>query len=165
MPDEQVNVIREDPRNADTLYIGTDQGGVYVSKTGGTAWISLSANLPPAAVHDIAIHARERELVIGTHGRSVFKVDLVPVQDFSDAIAAEPLARAYETLILDALLGDASLFTRADEVEEAWSIVDPIVDSWADEPPPVFPNYDAGTWGPAAADELLTREGRRWRRI
>ena len=72
---------------------------------------------------------------------------------------------AYETLILDALKGDASLFTRADEVEEAWSIVDPIVDSWADEPPPLFPNYDAGTWGPAAADELLTREGRRWRRI
>ena len=72
---------------------------------------------------------------------------------------------AYETLILDALKGDASLFTRADEVEEAWSIVDPIVDAWADEPPPIFPNYDAGTWGPAAADEMLTREGRRWRRI
>ena len=55
---------------------------------------------------------------------------------------------AYETLILDALQGDASLFTRADEVEEAWSIVDPIIDAWADGPPPDFPNYDAGTWGP-----------------
>ncbi len=72
---------------------------------------------------------------------------------------------AYETLILDALQGDASLFTRADEVEEAWSIVDPIVDAWADAPAPDFPNYDAGSWGPAAADELLAREGRRWRRI
>ncbi len=72
---------------------------------------------------------------------------------------------AYETLILDALQGDASLFTRADEVEEAWSIVDPIIDSWASTPPPDFPNYDAGTWGPVAADELLGREGRRWRRI
>ena len=72
---------------------------------------------------------------------------------------------AYETLILDALQGDASLFTRADEVEEAWSIVDPIIGSWADEPPPDFPNYDAGTWGPAAADEILAREGRRWRRF
>jgi len=72
---------------------------------------------------------------------------------------------AYETLILDALQGDASLFTRADEVEEAWSIVDPIVDAWADAPQPDFPNYDAGSWGPAAADELLAREGRRWRRI
>ena len=72
---------------------------------------------------------------------------------------------AYETLILDALQGDASLFTRADEVEEAWSIIDPIVQAWAHEPGPPFPNYAAGTWGPVAADELLTREGRRWRRI
>ncbi|HYH92302.1 MAG TPA: glucose-6-phosphate dehydrogenase [Candidatus Saccharimonadales bacterium] len=72
---------------------------------------------------------------------------------------------AYETLILDALQGDASLFTRADEVEEAWGIVDPIIEAWATSPPPEFPNYDAGTWGPVAADELLAREGRRWRRI
>ena len=72
---------------------------------------------------------------------------------------------AYETLILDALQGDASLFTRADEVEEAWSIVDPIIDAWATPPPPEFPNYEAGTWGPAEGDELLAREGRRWRRI
>ncbi len=72
---------------------------------------------------------------------------------------------AYETLILDALQGDASLFTRADEVEEAWSIVDPIIASWADEPAPDFPNYDAGTWGPPAADEILARDGRRWRRF
>jgi glucose-6-phosphate 1-dehydrogenase len=72
---------------------------------------------------------------------------------------------AYETLILDALQGDASLFTRADEVEEAWGIVDPIVESWAASPAPDFPNYDAGTWGPAASDELLARDGRRWRRF
>jgi glucose-6-phosphate 1-dehydrogenase len=72
---------------------------------------------------------------------------------------------AYETLILDALQGDASLFTRADEVEEAWGIVDPIIDAWAEAPQPDFPNYDAGSWGPAAADELLARDGRRWRRI
>ena len=72
---------------------------------------------------------------------------------------------AYETLILDALLGDASLFARADEVEEAWSIVTPIIETWVDGPPPDFPDYDAGSWGPSAADELLAREGRRWRRI
>jgi glucose-6-phosphate 1-dehydrogenase len=72
---------------------------------------------------------------------------------------------AYETLILDALQGDASLFTRADEVEEAWGLVDPIVGAWAQSPRPSFPNYDAGTWGPPEADELLAREGRRWRRI
>jgi glucose-6-phosphate 1-dehydrogenase len=72
---------------------------------------------------------------------------------------------AYETLILDALLGDASLFTRADEVEGAWARVTPIIESWADEDAPDFPNYEAGTWGPEEADELLAREGRKWRRI
>ena len=56
---------------------------------------------------------------------------------------------AYETLILDALQGDASLFTRADEVEEAWAIVDPIIASWADEDAADFPNYEAGHVGPA----------------
>ncbi len=72
---------------------------------------------------------------------------------------------AYETLILDALLGDASLFTRADEVEGAWARVTPIIEQWAEEPAPEFPNYEAGSWGPDAADELLGREGKKWRRI
>ncbi len=72
---------------------------------------------------------------------------------------------AYETLILDALLGDASLFTRADEVEKAWGIVTPIIDAWAADAAPDFPNYAAGSWGPDAADALLARDGRRWRRI
>ncbi|HET9681198.1 MAG TPA: glucose-6-phosphate dehydrogenase [Candidatus Limnocylindrales bacterium] len=72
---------------------------------------------------------------------------------------------AYETLLLDAMLGDASLFTRADEVEAAWAIATPIVDSWLDAPAPDFPNYAAGTWGPEAAEALIERDGRRWRRI
>jgi len=72
---------------------------------------------------------------------------------------------AYETLILDAMLGDASLFTRADEVEAAWAIVTPIVQTWVDGPAPEMPNYAAGTWGPDAADALIERDGRRWRRI
>jgi glucose-6-phosphate 1-dehydrogenase len=72
---------------------------------------------------------------------------------------------AYETLILDALLGDASLFTRSDEVEAAWSVVTPIIHAWAEMPAPDFPNYASGSWGPDAADELLQRDGRRWRRI
>jgi glucose-6-phosphate 1-dehydrogenase len=72
---------------------------------------------------------------------------------------------AYETLILDGLQGDASLFTRADEVEEAWSLVDPFIEAWAEGDAPDFPDYPAGSWGPPEADELLTRGGRRWRRI
>jgi glucose-6-phosphate 1-dehydrogenase len=72
---------------------------------------------------------------------------------------------AYETLILDAMLGDQSLFTRADEVEAAWAIVTPIHDAWVESGPPDFPNYAAGSWGPDAADDLLERDGRRWRRL
>jgi glucose-6-phosphate 1-dehydrogenase len=73
------------------------------------------------------------------------------------------LPEAYERLILDAMLGDATLFTRIDEVEEQWSLVDAIVAGWARDRP-AFPNYGAGTWGPTSADELLERDGRSWRR-
>jgi glucose-6-phosphate 1-dehydrogenase len=72
---------------------------------------------------------------------------------------------AYETLLLDAMLGDASLFTRADEVEAAWAIATPIVESWLEAAGPAFPNYAAGTWGPEAAEALIEHDGRRWRRI
>jgi glucose-6-phosphate 1-dehydrogenase len=73
------------------------------------------------------------------------------------------LPEAYERLILDAMLGDATLFTRIDEVEEQWSLVDAIVAPWARDRA-AFPNYGAGTWGPTSADELLERDGRSWRR-
>jgi glucose-6-phosphate 1-dehydrogenase len=72
------------------------------------------------------------------------------------------LPEAYERLILDAMLGDATLFTRIDEVEEQWSLVDAIVAAWMRDRP-AFPNYAAGTWGPPSADELLARDGRAWR--
>jgi len=75
----------------------------------------------------------------------------------------EGLPDAYERLILDAMLGDATLFTRSDEIEEQWALVDAIVAFWKRDRPS-FPNYAAGTWGPAAADELLHRDGRSWRR-
>jgi glucose-6-phosphate 1-dehydrogenase len=71
------------------------------------------------------------------------------------------LPDAYERLILDAMLGDQTLFTRSDEVEEQWAIVDAVVAAWARDHP-AFPNYAAGTWGPVAADELIAREGREW---
>jgi glucose-6-phosphate 1-dehydrogenase len=73
------------------------------------------------------------------------------------------LPEAYERLILDCLLGDATLFTRADEVDAQWALVDSIVGRWKREKPS-FPNYAAGTWGPPEADELIRREGREWRR-
>jgi glucose-6-phosphate 1-dehydrogenase len=73
------------------------------------------------------------------------------------------IPEAYERLILDCLLGDATLFTRSDEVEEQWSLVDAIVSGWKRDRP-AFPNYEAGTWGPPQADELIRRDGREWRR-
>jgi glucose-6-phosphate 1-dehydrogenase len=75
----------------------------------------------------------------------------------------EGLPDAYERLILDAMLGDATLFTRSDEIEEQWALVDAITAFWQRDRPS-FPNYAAGTWGPSAADELLHRDGRSWRR-
>jgi glucose-6-phosphate 1-dehydrogenase len=73
------------------------------------------------------------------------------------------LPEAYERLILDTLFGDQTLFTRADEVDEQWSLVDAIVAAWRRDRPS-FPNYAAGTWGPPSAEELLRRDGRSWRR-
>jgi glucose-6-phosphate 1-dehydrogenase len=72
---------------------------------------------------------------------------------------------AYETLLLDVMRGDATLFTRRDGVEEQWRLMTPIVEAWATQPPSDFPNYAAGTDGPAAADELLGRNGHSWRPI
>jgi glucose-6-phosphate 1-dehydrogenase len=73
------------------------------------------------------------------------------------------LPEAYERLILDAMLGDATLFTRSDEIEEQWALVDAIVAAWSRDRV-AFPNYAAGTWGPPSSDELIHRDGRSWRR-
>lgn len=70
---------------------------------------------------------------------------------------------AYERLLLDCMLGDRTLFMRADEVEQAWTFVTPIIEAWERETPR-FPNYTAGTWGPAAAEQLIRRDGRQWHR-
>jgi len=85
------------------------------------------------------------------------------------AVAADGLRRrdthANERLILDAMQGDSTLFTRRDETEAAWTIVTSILEGWQHLPPPEFPNYEAGTWGPRAARALLAREGRAWARL
>ena len=78
----------------------------------------------------------------------------------------KPSPEAYERLLLDAMSGDATLFARRDEVEEAWSFIDPIEEAWhekKDAPELYF--YPAGSWGPEAADDLLARDGRAWRRL
>lgn len=70
---------------------------------------------------------------------------------------------AYERLILDCILGDSTLFARADEVEHSWEIMTPILDYWEKNPPKDFPNYQSGTWGPECADKMMEKDKRKWR--
>lgn len=79
LPSEPVNVIREDPKIPDVLYLGTDLG-VYVSLDKGESWISLCNNLPTTPVYDLVIHPRDNKMVIGTHGRSIFVMDVSGIQ-------------------------------------------------------------------------------------
>jgi glucose-6-phosphate 1-dehydrogenase len=68
----------------------------------------------------------------------------------------------YERLLYDCMIGDPTLFQRADMVEAGWALIQPVLDLWSALPPRNFPNYAAGTWGPAEADDLLQRDGRAW---
>ena len=81
-----------------------------------------------------------------------------------DAFGSNP-STGYETLLYDAIEGDATLFQREDMVEAGWRVVQPILEVWKALPPHGFPNYAAGSWGPAEAADMLAREGRRWRRV
>jgi glucose-6-phosphate 1-dehydrogenase len=81
---------------------------------------------------------------------------------YSDYFGAAP-STGYETLILDCMIGDATLFQRDDMVEAGWRIVTPLLDLWKALPAREFPNYPAGSWGPKEADHLLERDGRQWR--
>lgn len=82
LPAEPVNVVKEDPENENILYVGTDNG-IYVSLNKGKTFMTLDKNLPKVSVHDIAIHPREKELIIGTHGRSVFIADVSALQQLT----------------------------------------------------------------------------------
>jgi glucose-6-phosphate 1-dehydrogenase len=70
---------------------------------------------------------------------------------------------AYETLLVDAMVGDATLYTRQDMVEASWEAVQPILNVWSDRKADPFPNYAAGSWGPKESDEMLARKGHEWR--
>jgi glucose-6-phosphate 1-dehydrogenase len=78
-----------------------------------------------------------------------------------EEFGADP-PEAYERLLHDALVGDATLFIRSDEVDAAWQVVEPILQAWAEDPNPPVP-YAEGSWGPREADRLLERNGRSWR--
>jgi glucose-6-phosphate 1-dehydrogenase len=81
---------------------------------------------------------------------------------YEDYFGARP-STGYETLIFDVMIGDATLFQRADNIEGAWAAVQPVLDFWGTNPAKTFPNYIAGSYGPQSADAMLQRDGRFWR--
>ena len=101
----------------------------------------------------------------GTANELTPEFEISPVNmDFSyDEVFGGETPPAYQTLLLDVLLGDATLFTRSDEVEAAWSVIDPVLEYFERHPARALPPYAPGTWGPAEADDLLDSAGTRWR--
>jgi len=83
---------------------------------------------------------------------------------YSEYFHATP-ATGYETLLWDGMLGDTTLFQRADMVDAGWRAIEPVLDVWSEQKAAELPNYEAGSWGPATADELLHRDGHAWRKI
>jgi len=82
--------------------------------------------------------------------------------DYAEAFGKSS-ANGYERLLLDAMMGDQTLFAHRDGVETTWALYQPILEAWAAKKPEVFPNYEAGSWGPACSDHLLARDGKFWR--
>ncbi|UXI68186.1 WD40/YVTN/BNR-like repeat-containing protein [Tahibacter amnicola] len=136
LPDEPINVVREDPVNADVLYVGTDRG-VYVSRDRGNSWESLQANLPNVPVHDLIVHPRERELVAATHGRSAWVVDVLPVQELTPVLAKEAL----KLFPLESVQGSRDWRSRPSE--------------WFDEKP-YLPQIEGAYWVKSAGTVTLS---------
>ena len=93
--------------------------------------------------------------------------NVMPVEmNFSYADSfGKSTANGYERLLLDAMLGDGTLFAHRDGVEATWALMTPILEAWEQRSPSDFPNYDAGSWGPASADALLKRDRRKWYKL
>jgi photosystem II stability/assembly factor-like uncharacterized protein len=88
LPDRAVNVIFEDRENPDLLFVGNDSG-VYVSINGGKNWTRMNNNIPNVPVHDLLVHPRENDLVVGTYGRGLFVTDIAPLEEMTEKTLAE----------------------------------------------------------------------------
>ncbi len=121
LPAEPVNTVREDPKARHLLYVGTDSG-VFVSLDRGATWAALAGDLPRVAVHDLAVQPREGDLIVATHGRSVYVAEAAPLRRMKDGLPAEPLvAFPVKSLKLSARkgYGDHPYFT--------WGREEPVV--------------------------------------
>jgi hypothetical protein len=90
LPQAPINVVVQDRKNRDLLFVGNDLG-VFVSVDGGRGWSRLKANLPTVPVHDLKVHPRENDLVLGTYGRAFWVGDITPLQEMTPAVASEPV--------------------------------------------------------------------------
>lgn len=90
LPAEPVNVIKEDPANENILYVGTDHG-VYVSVDRGTSFMAMEGGIPATPVHDLVIHPRDKDLVVGTHGRSIYIANVEHLQQMNSDLMAKSL--------------------------------------------------------------------------
>lgn len=90
LPAEPINVVREDPENPNLLYVGTDHG-LYVSLDRGATFMAMNNGLPAVAVHDLVIHPRDKDIVVGTHGRSIYIADVAHLQALTAEMRAQPL--------------------------------------------------------------------------
>ena len=104
------------------------------------------------------------EFAAKTPGPSV-RLETVSMDFDYERYFHQPPNTGYETLIYDCMIGDSTLFQRADNVESAWRAVKPIMDAWAQSPASNLPNYEAGSAGPSAADGLLAGDGFKWRSL
>ena len=121
------------------------------------------------ATNRLIIHIQPKEGIRLRFGAKipgpVLKLGAVNMDfNYGDYFGMKP-STGYETLLYDCMVGDATLFQRADMVEAGWRMVQPILDVWKALPPRSFPNYRSGTWGPKEAMELLEREGRHWENL
>jgi photosystem II stability/assembly factor-like uncharacterized protein len=88
LPNEPINVIIEDRKNPNLLFVGTEMA-VYVSMDGGGKWVRMKNNMPTNAVHDLLVHPRENDLVVATHGRGIFITDITPLEEITPKVLAE----------------------------------------------------------------------------
>src|SRR5216110_430678 len=155
-------------------------------------YLRVGKRLPKSAT-EISVHFKKAPMVLFNrdsteHDQNVLVIRIQPDEGISlrmmakipgTSLRIEPVKmdfhygtsfgkaspEAYERLLLDAMSGDATLFARRDEVEEAWSFIDTIEQAWTEKNAPSLTFYPAGSWGPEEADELLARDGRAWRRL
>ena len=92
LPDEPINVVVEDHINRNLLFVGNEKA-VYVSIDGGESWARMQNNMPTVGVHDLVIHPRENDLVVGTHGRSIFVTDISPLEELTADVHCRPISR------------------------------------------------------------------------